>query len=178
MIIGLVGKIGAGKDSIAEILMKKYDFDKQIRFSDPLTELLSAMDMELNRNNYQKLGFNLRDVFGKNIIINTIIDRIKSMKNKNIVVNGIRYRREFDAIKSLGGIIIGITIDNEIRFNRINKRKRFGKIITWEEFKRYDNAETEVEIDDLLKITDFKIHNNYNRENLEKNIDNLMNKIK
>ena len=157
MIIGLIGKIGSGKDSIAEILIKKFNFHEQIRFSDPITEFLTAINLDLNRENYQKIGFYLRKIFGEYIIIDTIVRRIKNKINRNLIVNGIRYKLEFDAIKNLGGVIIGIEIDDEKRFQRINTRKRFGQKISWNEFKEYDNKETEIQIESLLKLADFEL---------------------
>ncbi|MHA1271193.1 MAG: AAA family ATPase [Candidatus Helarchaeota archaeon] len=177
MILGLVGKIGSGKDSVAEILMKKYNFHEQIRFSDPITEFLTGIGLKLNRENYQKIGFHLRKIFGKTIIIDTIVRRIKSKMDQNLIVNGIRYKLEFDAIKNLGSIILGIITDDKIRFQRINNRKRFGQIISWEEFVRYEKNETEIQIDDLLKISDYMIYNNKTLENLEEEVKNVMEKI-
>ncbi|MHA1229645.1 MAG: AAA family ATPase [Candidatus Helarchaeota archaeon] len=178
MIIGLVGKIGAGKDSFAKILLNKFNFDEQIRFSDPLTEFMIGIGLELNRENYMKVGYYLRKIFGKKVVIDTIIRRIKDKSDKKLVVNGIRYKIEFDAIKSLGGIIVGIITNDEIRFQRINERKRFDREISWEEFLEYDKRETEVEIDDLLKMTDYTIENNGTLEDLENEIKKLLAIIK
>ena len=177
MLIGLVGKIGSGKDSVAEILLKKFDFQKQIRFSDPITEFLENINLKLNRENYQKVGFYLRDIFGRRIIVDTIVNRIRNISEENIIVNGIRFRIEFEAIKNLNGKTIGIITEDKIRFQRVNERKRFGRIINWEEFHQYEQKETEIQIGDLLKKTDLTIYNSGSLLNLEEEINNLMNKI-
>ena len=177
MLIGIVGKIGSGKDIVAEILINKYGFQEQIRFSDPITEFLKDINLELNRENYQKIGFYLRKTFGKQIIVDTIVRRVKNQKNQKIIINGIRYKIEFDAIKKLGCIIIGIITDDKIRFQRINDRKRFGRIITREEFEKYEHGETEIQIDDLLKMVDYRINNNEILVNLKETIQDLINKI-
>jgi dephospho-CoA kinase len=176
MLIGICGKIGSGKDSLADILLDNFSFEEQIRFSDPLTEFMNGIGLQLNRENYQKVGFYLRSIFGREILVETIIRRIKDKTDKNIVVNGIRYQIEFDAIKILGGIIIGIIADDEIRFKRVNERKRFGKEISREEFQRYEKGETEIHIEELLKNTDYTISNNESLKDLEKNIAKLLEK--
>lgn len=176
MLLGISGKIGSGKDSMADILLDNFNFDEQIRFSDPLTEFMDGIGLELNRENYQRVGFYLRNIFGREILVETIVRRIKNKPNKNIIINGIRYQIEFDAVKNLGGIIIGIIADDETRFKRVNDRKRFGKEISWEEFQKYEKGETEIHIEGLLKITDYTIYNNDSLKDLEKNIENLMEK--
>lgn len=121
MIIGLAGKAGSGKDTVADYLVANYGFEK-ISFSKPLKDMLSAAgfpeptnrdDKETNIPGYnfswrhmaQTLGTEWgRVCLDQNFWVDTAMRGVYS--NKNYVFSDVRFENEADAIRKAGGIVI------------------------------------------------------------------------
>lgn len=175
-LICIIGNIGVGKSTVADII-KKYDYT-ELTFAGPVKEiglilgfdhknLYGSQEDKLELNNFwgvsgrefmQKFATNImRDELSNHINMNmdgkTIWVRLCEKKilnlmeqNKKILVSDGRFPDEIDMIKNLGGIIIKI--------NRKNK---------------YDIQHQSESYIDKLKA-DFIINNDGTLEELEENI--------
>lgn len=134
MIIGLLGKKGVGKDTCADYIVKKYQYNKY-SFAQPLKEIcrilfgftdeqlygiekekldekwnitprlaLQFVGTELFRNQLNKIIPNMDE----NIWINIFES---NYKNNNIVIADCRFQNEVDKIKKMNGIVIKIIRD-------------------------------------------------------------------
>ncbi|MFH1643264.1 MAG: AAA family ATPase [Patescibacteria group bacterium] len=178
IVIGLTGEMGAGKDTLVNYLKEKHDNIISLRFSTPLTETLKIFFDEVKREDQQWLVNNLRERFGQDILAKAITKKIKSMTEDVVILNGIRVWDEYSMVKELGGVIVYVTTDAKIRWERMGERKeKADDKSTWEEFlKRSQNA-TELFIAAIGEKADFKIENNGSLEEFHKKIDELMNKL-
>jgi hypothetical protein len=138
MLIGLLGKKRAGKDTVADFLNLKYGFIKLV-LAQPLKDICKILfnftdDQlygELKEINDPHWGTSPRivmqylgtDIFrnqikeilpniGNNFWINSLIPKYLKMKNNNnnciAVISDIRFQNEIDKIHENGGIIIKI----------------------------------------------------------------------
>jgi len=121
MIIGLAGKAGSGKDTVADYLVANYGFEK-ISFAKPLKDMLSAAGFPepTNRDDKEKPinGFNFswrymaqtlgtewgRNCLGQDIWVQIAMRNLDT--NKNYVFSDVRFENEADAIRKAGGIVI------------------------------------------------------------------------
>lgn len=127
MIIGITGKAGVGKSTIANILVKDYGYICA-PFAGPLKDMLSAIGLthdelygdkkEVVNSNYgvtprhmmQTLGTEWgRDIIGQHIWVEAWRRSLyRKYQNHNIVVDDIRFPNEVAAVRSLGGKVVNI----------------------------------------------------------------------
>ena len=127
MIIGILGKKGSGKDTMAEYLIQQYQF-KQFTYAEPLKkicqELFSLTDDQVNcphlkelvderwgkspRTILQQVGTDLfRKHYDENIWVNILKEKIKlEPKTQNIVVSDIRHQNELDNVTQFENCLI------------------------------------------------------------------------
>lgn len=187
MIIGLTGKIGSGKSTIAEYLVNRHNYI-EYSMASPLKEigrifgftedqLYGTQEQKLQihphwgisaRTFLQKVGTEIfRETMPK-IIPDMKIERtiwvdlfkIKYRKNPKLyVISDVRFLDEAAVIKELGGIIIRTIRDNNVSSDSKLEHKHI----------------SEMEMDQIQE--DFIIDNNFfNKESAQKAVDNILNR--
>lgn len=180
IIIGLTGLPASGKGRATEYLMKKYQASRH-GFSDSLRDVVRRLKIEENRDNLQKLSIILRKQFGENLLAKAMAEDIKNDTHDYIIVEGVRREADIMYLKEIKGFhLISIDADIKIRYERLTKREQNtddeGK--TFEGFKSDHEKETELLIPSLMAKAEFHIDNNGSEEELEKQIDNIIEKIR
>ncbi|ASJ10500.1 hypothetical protein A3L12_03890 [Thermococcus sp. P6] len=189
MIVGVVGKIAAGKTTVAK-LFEERGFCR-VSCSDPLVDLLThnvsayswipelPQKREPTRENLIEFGRYLKETYGGDVLIRLAIDRMRHCEN--IVIDGVRSREEVEAIKRLGGVVIYVEADPKTRFERLMLR-RAGKdrtIKSFEDFKAMDDAEERLyRTSELKGVVDYVVVNEGSMEELRRKVEAIMAKIK
>ncbi|MDR3642237.1 MAG: hypothetical protein P4L74_01245 [Candidatus Doudnabacteria bacterium] len=178
MIIGLVGEKLAGKDTVANYLVGKYDAG-HFRFTHILDAILEDLNLEISRKNEIELGLSLRKIFGSHVLVDALEQRVKRSISGYRVVNGIRMD-ELSVVKSWGAKIIYITAPINIRYDRymLRREKADDAVMDFEHFKQQESGPTELEIPELGKQADYKIDNVGSLDELYKKVDEIINKLK
>jgi dephospho-CoA kinase len=143
-IIILIGPICAGKGNVAQILEQDYGFHT-IRFSQILEEEMVNRGLGVKRENYSKVGNLLRQEYGSNALAVKIMEKINNESLKNIVLDGARNPSEIEYIRNNAKdkqvLALVINAPQELRFQRLQSRKREGDPQTFEQFKTRDDIE-------------------------------------
>lgn len=127
MIIGLLGKKGSGKDTMADFLVENYHF-KQYTYAEPLKkicqDLFSLTDEQMNchvlketiderwnktpRQILQQVGTDLfRKHYDENIWVKILKEKLKvESDEQNIVVSDIRHQNELDTVTEFENCLI------------------------------------------------------------------------
>jgi dephospho-CoA kinase len=165
LVIGLIGEKGAGKSTFAEELRKRFS-GKRIsyrRFSDILIESLTPWAViEINRENLQKFPIIMEQAYGKGILTQAMYHRITRDAAEVVIADGVRLPIDIAMLRSFSkNILVYITANAEIRFNRIHSRKEKSgeELVTFEQFIQEEQAEIEV-FGKLGSKADVKIENN------------------
>lgn len=127
MLIGLVGKKGVGKDTVADYIVQQHGFVKRA-FADPIKEACTIIfqlapeqlsDRLLKEKVDERFGMSPRKMMqwlGTDVVRQQIRDDFWVQHfmawytpGSNVVVPDIRFQDELDAVKRLGGIVIRIT---------------------------------------------------------------------
>jgi len=138
MLIGLMGYARSGKDTVANILVEHYGFER-IAFADPIRELLARINPILNNGYYlnehvqefgweiakarpevrrllQELGVGARDILGEDVWVNAALRKMSS-KNKHYVVTDVRFQNEALTIKLANGVLWRVERPNVTAIN-------------------------------------------------------------
>jgi dephospho-CoA kinase len=187
VLIGVIGKIAAGKTTIAKFLEEK-GFCR-ISCSDPLIDLLThniepyswipelPEKAEPTRDKLIDYGKYLKDTYGEDILIRLTLDKMRHCEH--VVIDGVRSKGEIEAIKKRGGVVIYVDARAEIRYERLKKRNASkDKVISsFEDFLKMDKAEEELYQTSKLKdLTDFVIINEGTLEELRKKVEEILEK--
>ncbi len=178
IIIGLVGRICAGKGVVSEYMAQKYGA-AALSFSDPLREILRILNQDVNRKNIQALSLAIRTNYGANAF--SVMMKGQALKRSEPIIVLDPYRREADveAFKSDAYFSIGVTRDEDQRYAAMvsRNREKSDSTVSKEQFLELDNAETEIYINDLVSKADYTIENNGTVEELYAKVDEIMAKI-
>jgi hypothetical protein len=129
MIIGLTGYARSGKDTVANILVDNYKYNR-LAFADKIRQLLTEIDPILEngqrlsstleeygwdiakakpevRRLLQTLGVGARKMFGDNLWVDRALGEVAPANYYlyNFVVTDVRFKNEADKIKTKGGQI-------------------------------------------------------------------------
>jgi dephospho-CoA kinase len=172
IVLGIVGRKGSGKGTVAKILQEKYGA-RVFRFSGILADILERLDIEKTHDNLIQLSIILRQQFGEDTLKRAMIADILKSDARLIIVDGIRRLGDIAHLDELGTFhVLNITAPVEIRFERMtNRGEKIGEnSMTFEEFKMLNVAPTEVTIADVEKKAWKTIDNSGTMEELEKQV--------
>ncbi|ASJ13256.1 AAA family ATPase [Thermococcus thioreducens] len=185
MIVGVVGKIAAGKTTVAKFFEEK-GFCR-VSCSDPLIDLLTHNVSEYSwipelpekaeptRDRLIEFGKYLKEEYGEDILIRLAVDKMRHCEK--VVIDGVRSREEIEAIKRLGGKVIYVEASRKVRFERLMKRKasKDKGIKSFEDFKAMDDAEERLyHTSELKGLADYVIVNEGTLEELREKVEKII----
>ena len=180
VIIGLTGKLGSGKGTIAEILATKGFFATSL--SDRIREEIRHRGLEITRERLLEVSDELRRKEGPTVLAKRTWEMVILCGKDRVVIDSIRGEAEVDYLtKQPGFYLVGVTVDVETRFLRIKERGRESDPQTLEEFKKVEERDVRSgkglvgrNIQACLDKAEYTIENNGTVEELEKKIDKIL----
>lgn len=179
IILGLNGPLAAGKGTVAKYLKEKHNA-AIYRFSTPLRDILDRIYINQDRKNMQDLSLDLRTRFGDDLLASIIAKDVASDKSEIIIVDGVRRLPDIKYLRELSAFyLITIKADQEIRWERMTKRGENpdDKDKTFEQFQKDEQAEAEIHIAEVGKTAEFTLDNNGSIDDLQRQIEEILNKI-
>ena len=141
MIIGITGSYCAGKDVVADYLIKNKGFT-HYSLSDALREYLKEKNIEPTRENLINNGKLLRETEGNEVLAKRIA--LKFEEGKDFVVTSLRHPSEIKYFyENSSFVLIKVDASAELRFKRMQIRKREGDPKTFEEFLNCEKRESQ-----------------------------------
>jgi dephospho-CoA kinase len=179
MILAFIGEKLGGKDAVTKYLIENHNA-VQVKYSQVLDEILEILELEKSRKNETALAMGLRDLFGRDVLVPALKNKISKLSSPLIIMNGVRFQEELEAIKDLEVKSIYITAPQEIRYQRYLKRveKTDDGTKSFEDFQKEDqNSPTEVNIPGLGSRADHFIDNTGSLEELYSKVDKLLQEL-
>ena len=163
-VVGLVGPIASGKDTVLEEL-KKRGF-KAFFLGERTREEADRRNLPHDRSVLQDMGNNLREKFGDDILVKRTEELFNGLEEK-IVIDGIRNAGEIAYLrKKYNTIIIGVEAPSKKRRGFSRKRSADADPKTEEEFERVEQRDRGIgegihgqQVDECLKLSDIVIKN-------------------
>jgi dephospho-CoA kinase len=180
IIIGLAGEIASGKDTIARYYEKRYGAS-MYRFSDVLRDVLKRLHLEENRRHLAQASLMLRQGFGEDVFSHAVAEEVTTDRSPLIIVDGVRRETDVKGIQNLPGFrFLFVTADPKRRFERLSQRNQNAddSTKTFEEFLSDSELESEQQIAQLKAKADFVIDNNGTLEDLYRQADFFIGKMK
>lgn len=178
IIIGLMGRIGSGKGTVARVLKRDYDF-KVITMGDLAREEVRQRGLEPSREVTTRVT---SELLSKDpaYYVKKAVKRIKSSGHERWVIDGIRtplnvteFRKAFPSIK-----FIKVDVKPRTRFERMKNRGRPGFPETFSNFQEHERLEDErFNLDKTLSMADYVLDNNGTISELEARTHELMKSI-
>jgi len=174
-VIGIVGLIGAGKDTAAKYIETKYGY-KPISYSELVHEKVKEENLEPTRENLQMIAKKYRERYGFDYFARLAVEKALSSGEEKIILKELRRKEDVEFPKSVfkNFYVIEIYANKKIRFERLLKRKSQKDPKTWEEFLMQEENEKKLGFHEALKYADFRVENNGSLEELFSNLDKVM----
>jgi dephospho-CoA kinase len=174
-IIGITEAIGSGKDTVADYISEKLKIPA-FQISQPLKDLAAEKGIEPNRENLIKLGNEVFREKGPNFFVEVLIS--KAPENL-MIISGSRIPSVLEYMRdNYNLILLGVTADPEIRFERSVLRDKLGEAKNFEEFMEREKIENSPpnaqRIFECLEMSDYTIENNDSLEVLYEKVDKFL----
>jgi len=179
MFLGFTGPNAAGKGEAIKYLVDNCRFTA-FSLSDILRNELKNRSLDINRDNLIAIGNDLRAREGSAVLAKMTAMKIKNMPQA--VIDSIRNPSEIDELRrSLKNfILIGVTADVKIRYERAKSRAREGEaFISFEEFKTKEAKENSndpnaQQLNKCFEMADIKLDNSGDVKNLYAALDKIL----
>lgn len=174
--LGLMGKAGSGKSTIAALLNEFVDYEP-MSLAGPLKDIAAQLwgdEARTDRGKLQKLGVAVRDIEEDTWV--DLLVRKASKYNKEygtpIVVDDVRFPNEYWKLKEAGFYIVEVRADRHTRIQRLQAN---GK---WQSEEQLEHI-SETALDDGQKFpSDFVIGNFDTKGFLAEAVVGLLNRIR
>ena len=180
LILGFVGEIASGKGTVAKHIADKHNAGYH-RFSTPIRKVLDTLHIEQTRENLQQMSSALRSQIDEAIFAKAITEDVKADEHEVIVVDGMRRPADIVHLKELPNFhMINVSVEERTRYERLTQRTENAddQSKTFEEFQAQAQEEPEQKIRELAGQADFTIDNNGTMEQMQKQADDLVAKLK
>lgn len=185
-VIGLTGTLSSGKEVVREILEKNTSSYSVVLSSLLKEDTLKKQGIKITREIRQNLGNELRKQYGNDVLVKIAVSFMQ--KNKNfLIIDGIRSLGEADFLRGKFGEdfkLIAVDASQQIRFERMNQRKREGDPATWEEFVRLDERdqgkdepEYGQQVKKCVEMADVVIQNDGSLEEFQKKVEDVIKQL-
>ncbi len=146
-VIGLGGTNGAGKDTVGEMLADHHCY-LFISVTDILRNEARRRDLPVERQVLRSISAEWRRELGLGVLIDKAVEEYEVVRDKykGVVIASLRNPGEADRVHALGGTVVWIDADPQVRYNRIQaaapERGREGEDNkTFDQFKAEEAAE-------------------------------------
>ena len=169
MLVLITGLPGSGKSTVAKIFKQKsFEMIEMGNIARAIAKKQKMSVDEFSKIARRKYG---KDFFAKKVV-ELIEKRKKRNKKKNFVISGLRNLEELEEFKKLdkNAKLIAVTAPKELRIKRLLRRKRK----TQKEIEARDKKEIALGMLKLIKNADFVLANTSTKEELRKNVEEIL----
>ncbi|MDR2399522.1 MAG: AAA family ATPase [Endomicrobium sp.] len=139
MIIGLTGSYCSGKDTVADYISKKRGY-KHFSLSDVIRDIMKKAGIDPIRENLIVFGTKLREENGNGILAKKVLEKAKD--DGKYCITSIRHSEEVNEFRKRNDfILVNVDAPQDVRFRRMQKRKRPGDPKTLEKFIELEKKE-------------------------------------
>ncbi|MFX0048805.1 MAG: AAA family ATPase, partial [Candidatus Hermodarchaeota archaeon] len=160
-VIGFCGLPGSGKSTVLKAIE---DLGVIITMGDIIRKEARERNIEPTDENLGKIAEQLREEFGPEILAKKCVELIKSLDSEVIFIDGLRSIAEVKIFRNSWKFpFIAVTIDDNLRFERLSKRGRPDDPNTLEDLKERDLREIAFGLNEVIGNANYVINNNISK---------------
>ena len=178
IVIGVAGMRAAGKSIVNEVA-KELGVNS-IEMRSIVVEMMKDNGMGINNRTLREFADELRKKEGYDVVARKTIERIRSVRDRALVVNGIRGYEELKRFKEAFGddfVLIGVFAPQKTRFDRVMKRNLPEDPKSWDEFVWADEKELGWGVADSFAFSDYLVVNTGAKEGMRKEVKALLKEL-
>jgi dephospho-CoA kinase len=180
-VIGTVGLIGSGKDTVISYVSKEFGIP-MITISDLVKKIALEQKLEPTRENLTKLSLDCIKKYGRDFFPMEVVKIIEKNRWNVVGVAGIRSFTDVETFRKRFGeefsLIFVDVPDANIRFERIRKRGEPRDPKSLDEFLEQDKEdEKNFKLSHAIKEADYVVRNDKDVDSLGREIDEIMPRI-
>tara|TARA_Y100000310_G_scaffold335438_1_gene417515 strand:+ start:518 stop:1087 length:570 start_codon:yes stop_codon:yes gene_type:complete len=185
MLIGVTGRISAGKGEVAKYFKEKGFICTSLSFAVREEAKKENIDVstEKGRKKLQDLGNLLRNREGAGVWAKRIKDTLQD--SEDYIIEGIRNPAEIEELRKTEGFyLISVDAPQEERYKRFLKRAKPSDPKTWERFLEMDKRDFGEEdplgqqVGKCMEIADFHLINDSSEEEMKTKVEEVYKEIK
>ncbi|MFZ3011537.1 MAG: AAA family ATPase [Minisyncoccia bacterium] len=179
IILGLVGPLACGKETVKKYLAEKYGA-KDCKFSTILRDVLNRTAVPVSRENLQNLSTILRANFGEDLLAKAIAMDASKLDADIVVIDGVRRPTDIAHLNELPNFfLVKIDADPKSRYERMVRRNENegDDKKTFEQFLKDHEAEADRMVPSVMATAKHAINNDGSFEDLYKQVDELIKKL-
>jgi dephospho-CoA kinase len=174
-VIGVAGLRAAGKSIVNEVA-KEMEVNS-VEMRSVVVEMMKEKGVEITNRSLREFADELRKKEGYDVVARNMIERIRGMHEKALVVNGIRGYEELKRFREAFGdnfALIGVFAPQKTRFDRVMKRNLPEDPKSWGEFVWADEKELGWGTADSFAFSDYMIINTGSKEEMRGEVGKLL----
>ena len=178
IVIGVAGLRAAGKSIVNEVA-KEFGVNS-VEMRSVVVEMMREKRIAITNRSLREFADELRKKEGYDVVARKVIEKIKRMNERALVVNGIRGYEELKRFREAFGdkfILIGVFAPQKMRFGRVIKRNLPEDPKSWEEFVWADEKELGWGTADSFAFSDYMIVNAETKEEMREEVQKLLKKL-
>jgi len=173
-VIGIIGTIGAGKDTAGDYFTDRLNIPS-FQISSPLKQICVETDTEPTRDNLIALGTKLAAEYGDGYLAEYILERMP----ERAVITGMRQLGQIAYLRDSSNLmLISINADPRIRFYRAIANGKLGEANSLQEFIDREKAENSTpnaqRLFECMDLADYYITNNGSFEQFYSQLDKIL----
>lgn len=179
LVIWITGTLWAGKGTIVQHLVDKYNF-QHLSVKEFLTEEIKKRKMPVNRDSMTIVANDIRKKFWPESITDSLYEKAKN-SGKNTIIESVRAVWEVVSLRNKGFFyLFAVDADSRKRYDRIIVRWSETDNVSFSEFMMSEaremssNDPNNQNISRCMEMADYVFLNNWNQDDLKSQIDNVM----
>ncbi len=182
MIIGVTGTNGAGKGTVVDYLVQKGFHHYSVRTE--LIEEIKRRGLAVDRPNMRIVANDLRQGSVPEYFDQLFFADAKEKGYQNFLIESVRVVKSAEWLKDHGAILMAVDADRHVRYERsVLRGSETDKIdfATWvaQEEREWNNeAAYDMNVPAVIQMADYTLTNNGTPEELHKQIDEVLAKLK
>jgi len=174
-VIGFCGLPGSGKSTVLKAIE---NLGTIITMGDVIRNEAKRRNITPSDDNLGKIALELRKNYGPEIIAERCVDLVKKLKSEVCFIDGLRSLAEVKVFRKYWKFpLIATIVDENIRYERLSKRKRPDDPNSLRDIRERDQREIKFGLNEVIENANYKINNNLSEAEVQQETRALILKI-